>query len=468
MKKEILPLEQNVLDTVRMYRMCKKGEKLLVAVSGGVDSMVLLRSLFYLRKKIGITLQVVHFNHQLRGAKAKRDEEFVRWVAKRMNMKVTVGTRNVRRYARHHKRSLEEAARLCRYDYFVKTAKKYGIQKLALGHTQDDQAETVLMRVIKGTGIKGLAAIRPVLQYGNATVIRPLIMSNRNEILQYAKQEQIRFREDATNRSVKFLRNKMRHRLIPLFEKEFNPQIKKALARLASSAAVDIEFLRKEAHISFKKIVRKKKKGEVVLRKKKFLAVHPALGFRIFDEALQVCSPEATLDFEHWSMLRNAIKEKKKANLCLSDKITVFIEYDDIVIRRLTRQKRQLCVPLPIAKTVTIPEAGMSFKAVRVEKRNVKIQKKKTVEYFDLKRLSLPLSIRTRREGDRFKPLGMKGSKKLKDLLMEKKIPRYKRDLVPLITSNDDIIWVVPFSISDSYKITSATKQVLKITVDFV
>ena len=465
MKQTIIPLERTVCETIKAYGMCTQGQRVLVAVSGGIDSVVLLRCLFQIRKELGISLLVGHFNHQLRGKDAVRDEQFVKRLAQKLKLPFIVGSGDVRSHAARFRMSLEEAARTLRYDFFVRIAHERGIAVIALGHTVDDQAETVLIRLVKGTGLRGLSAIRPILHYKKGCFIRPFIRVKRNDITRYARIKGIMHREDKTNKSLKFLRNKVRHRLLPLLEKQFNPQIKEALARLASSADTDMQYVVSAAHALLKQVIRKKEPQRIVLQRKKFLQYHPALCFRIIEEVLRMVSPRSTLDFEHWHYFWNHVSRPRKTQITIDGNVDILIQYNDIVVSRQETHKNYFCAFLDANKVLTIPNAHMRFACREVNKNDIKITNRKSVEYFDVAHITFPLLIRTRAEGDRFKPLGMKGRKKMKDFFIAKKIPQYKRDSIPLILSGRDIMWVVPYSISDDYKITPSTKKALRITV---
>jgi len=465
MKQTIISLERTVHETIKTYDMCTQGQRILVAVSGGIDSVVLIRCLFQIRKELGISLLVGHFNHQLRGKDACRDEEFVKRLAQKLKLPFIVGRGDVRCHAAHFHMSLEEAARALRYDFFVRIAQERSIEAIALGHTVDDQAETVLIRLVKGTGLRGLSAIRPILHYKRGCFIRPLIRIKRNEIIHYARRKGITHREDKTNKSLKFLRNKVRHRLLPLLEKQFNPQIKEALARLASSADTDMQYVMGAAHALLKQVIRKKEPQRIVLQRKKFLQYHPALCYRIIEEVLRMVSPQSTLDFEQWHYFWHHVSRSRKTQMTIGGNVAIIIQYNDIVVLRHETHKNDFCAFLDVHKVITVPNAHMRFACTLVNKDNINITHRKSIEYFDATHVTFPLLIRTRVEGDRFKPLGMKGRKKIKDFFIAKKIPQYKRDSIPLILSGHDIIWVVPYGIADDYKITSSTKKALRVSV---
>lgn len=256
-----------IKDTIRQYDLISKGDTVLVGVSGGPDSVTLLYLLKSLSKYYGIRLEIAHLDHMLR-EDSKKDAEFVRLLGLKLRIPVTIGSVNVKSLAA--KGSLEEIARNARLDFILKVAKKIKADKIALGHNLDDQAETVLMRVIRGTGLYGLSGILPKRKIYGIEVIRPLIRVQRREIKSFLKQRKIKARVDKTNLEDLYFRNKLRNKLIPLLAKGYNPNIKDTLSNMAESIAFDYDYLNRIAS----KLV-KGKKGKVSLTA--FLKMHPAI-----------------------------------------------------------------------------------------------------------------------------------------------------------------------------------------------
>jgi len=254
--------------TIKHYRLLSKGDAVLVAVSGGPDSVALLYLLNSLRKELGLRLHVAHLDHRLR-KDSSRDRRFVEELCRRLKLPLTAGEADVAKLAQK-KSSLEEVAREARLKFLFAAAEKYKIRKIALGHNLDDQAETVLMRVLRGTGLQGLSGIQPKRAFGKFILVRPLLEIRRSQIRSFLRRKKITPCYDRSNAQDLYLRNRVRNRLLPLLEREYNKNIKEVLSNLAESAAADYDYLIKKAQDSFSR-----SKGKISL--KAILKQHPAL-----------------------------------------------------------------------------------------------------------------------------------------------------------------------------------------------
>lgn len=293
--------------TLQKYKMLAPGERILMACSGGADSV----ALFYLLKEgiphYKIRLHLIHFDHALRQDSVK-DFQFVRELARRHQIPFD-GERRKRAFSKLGKNlSPEEAARKMRYLFFKRVTQKTGIRKIALAHHQDDQAETVLMRLLQGTGLRGLQGIRPVMKLEGVTLIRPLMEVSRDEILKFLREHRIPYREDATNQSQQFLRNRIRRRLLPLLEKEFNPKVRQSLCRLAENAAVESVGLDEWVRTRWKTYLRSRRNGSLRIERDIFLALPSALQFRLLDEMLHTLDPRSGLNFESWERIEKGLE----------------------------------------------------------------------------------------------------------------------------------------------------------------
>lgn len=287
-----------------------RGDKVFVACSGGPDSVALTHLLFSLRKPWKLKLGILHFHHGLRARTATRDRNFVLKFAKSLNMPCFTGRGNVRRQAKLEKNSVEEAARKARYDFFLREASRRKIPKIALAHTLDDQAETVLMRMIQGTGLQGLQAIRVKRELGKSLLIRPLLSFSKKQILDYLASTSTAFCQDETNEETNFLRNRLRQKVIPLLEKQFNPRVKEALARIPAVIAEEagaLEMWEKEA---FQSVCIKVSAKELILSRPVFHKLPAALQFRVLRRALEKLDPLSGLPFEAWETLRSFLNRK--------------------------------------------------------------------------------------------------------------------------------------------------------------
>ncbi len=286
-------------------------QRVLVACSGGPDSVALFHLLNTFAPKHRLKLGLIHFNHCLRPGAAKTDERFVRALARKSRIPFYGGTGDVKREAHNTKTSIEECARKMRYDFFLKTALLKHFSKIVFAHTQDDQAETVLMRILQGTGLRGLQAIRERQRTGNIEIVRPLLVFTKKEIFEFLRAAKFAYRRDASNDSVKFLRNRIRHELLPVLRRDFNPRVVEALSRIpaivADESALIAELEEKAWEKTFKKIRGKK----VELRRQVFLKFPPALQFRILEKALKTLDKQSGLSFEAWERIRRGLTQPR-------------------------------------------------------------------------------------------------------------------------------------------------------------
>ncbi len=292
---------------LRERRLLKGGQKILIACSGGPDSVTLFHLLRSLSAEYLWKLGLVHFNHQLRPVDAKKDERFVKNLARKYKAPFFCGTGSVRSEARRTKTSIEEAARQMRYDFFLRTAKAEKFQAVALAHTRDDQAETVLMRVLQGTGLRGLQGIREKFKKGRVTWVRPLLAFTKKELLDHLFRERIPFRLDRSNDSSRFVRNRIRLELIPGLQRDFNPRVVEALSRIPAIVAGEGALIAELEEKGWKKIFKKIRDKKIELRRSIFLKFPPALQFRIVEKALKKLDRQSGLSFEAWERIRQGL-----------------------------------------------------------------------------------------------------------------------------------------------------------------
>jgi tRNA(Ile)-lysidine synthase len=449
---------EKVRDTIRKHKMLRRGDTLCVAVSGGVDSTVLVHVLNSLKDEFRLTLVVCHLNHNLRGKESERDFQFVKRAARRLGL-VFEGKRLKK--GEHKKGSFQEWARTKRYEFLEEAARRYGARRVALGHNLDDQSETVLMRFIKGSGPRGLSGMEPV----RGIFIRPLIGIKREEIARYAHQEGIKYVIDSSNESKKYLRNRLRLELIPFIEKSYNPNINETLARTARVLGRDAEYIMGEACRAMPGVLKERKKGLIVLDRKGLTALYEALAVRVFLKAAELLNKDGGLYGYHIDSFLALIKGRRP-NACASlPGLHLSREYDSIILS--TKKPRE---PIPFDKELTVSgltrveETGCLFKATLLKKRPTLACKDGKTAYFDYDAVGKPLRVRSFRTGDRMRPMGMGGHKKLKDLFIDAKIPRAERSSIPLVESGGEIIWAVGLRQAESFKVKSTTKRVLKIT----
>ncbi len=456
-------LMEKVKKTVRKYGMLKKGEFVLVAVSGGVDSAVLLHALNALKDGLCLTLAVGHMNHNLRGAESKRDFLFVKKLAGKMGLEFAGRTLKPGELERRGE-SLQAAAREKRLGFLTEVAGMLGAARIALGHNADDQAETVLMRLLKGSGLRGLSGIPPKRD----RVIRPLIECSREEIERYAFDNKIKCVTDSSNLNVDYLRNDVRKRLIPFIKKYYNPNITGVLARTAGILREDDGFMAAAAAAALSDAAVERKKSFISLDASRLCALHPAISKRVFLSAVEFLKSDREVYSAHAGAFLDIIKGgSPSASFALPGGIILKRVYGTVVISKAQPAQRRpgrYDVPLKTPGTARIKGASLAITATVLRKLPAKgLKDNANAAYFDLDALPGPLRARPVKPGDRIVPFGMRGHKKLKEILIEKKIPVSLRPLVPVVYAGTEIVWLAGLKRSDMFKVTKRTKKILRL-----
>lgn len=463
---------QKVLNYIRTGKMVSRGERLVVAVSGGPDSVCLLYILAELREDLGIALHIAHLDHQLRGKESADDAAYVAGLARRFGLPATIEARDVKAYQRKDRLSLEEAAREVRYSFLAQVAGTIGATKVAVGHTADDHIETVLMHLLRGSGTRGLRGLLPVSRWPSGavdlTVVRPLLALRREEAAAYCRRRHLKPRADTSNLSPRLLRNRIRRYLLPELRK-YNPQIDQALLRTAAIASDDLDFIDKEADRLWNEVVHIVK-GAVVIGKKGLIALPPALQRYLLRRAVaSVLGSLKDIEADHIEEILEALEMSAGRVIGLPFGLSFTIEYDRYV---LTKGSSSLC-PFPVLGEeipLNVPgetiASGWNIKAVVLSPSEVKAAGIKHDAFsacFDFDRTGRRLSVHTRRQGERFQPLGMDGVKKLNRFMIDARIPQSWRGRIPVVASPQQIIWVVGYRIDERVKITNTTLKVLRL-----
>jgi tRNA(Ile)-lysidine synthase len=438
--------------------MLRPGERIVIGVSGGADSIGLLHALLEL-KEYKLEPIVAHMNHGIRGKEAKRDALFVKEVAASLNLEFEHGQTDVPRYRKKHKLSLEEAARILRYEFLEEARKKYTADKIATAHTLDDQAETVLMRLIRGSGPKGLSGILPV---SNGIIIRPLIETRRYEIEKYLAARDIGWIEDSTNKLRTMLRNRIRLDLLPALE-SYNPRIKESLSR-ASDLLRDVdEFMEREAKKFFNGIF-KRRRSELHGDLRKFKRLHKALRSTV----LRLAAEELMGSLKNVTSLHLSsadeylLSDSASGVIEFPDELVVVKGYDAFLVTTKTELERDFSYTIPSVGKWSFPEFY-----VDIEKSSGKAlaEGREDVAYFDPKSVDFPIEVSSFRSGDRFIPLGMKSPKKIKNFFIDCKVPRFMRYRIPVFRSAGKVFWIGGMRIDDRFKVVKKGKKALKFSL---
>jgi tRNA(Ile)-lysidine synthase len=461
--------EQRVINFIQKHNLFSAGDRLVVAVSGGGDSVCLLHILLRWRKELGVELHVAHLNHQLRGAESDSDASYVSDLARSLDVSATIERRDVAIYRNQKGVSLEEAAREVRYSFLAEIAGGIGTSKVVVGHTRDDHIETIVMHLLRGAGTTGLCGLQPrsVLPYGKNSsqleIVRPLLELTRQETLDYCQLYNLAPRSDSSNISPSFLRNRVRLELLPVL-RSYNPSIDKALLRLADIAVDDISFIEEKASLLWKELAREED-GVIYLDMSQMVTLPRAMQRQAFRRAVkQLRGNLKDVEADHIEAMMDFLSKPAGKKLCLPDGLTLSTEYGRLV---LASAQASIC-PLPPLKGISkinIPgETDLPGWRVRADIiQEVVVDDNGLAASFDLDKVGTELVVRRRRPGDRFQPLGMSQTKKLQDFMVDSRIPSSWRDRVPLTCSPKQILWVVGWRIDDRVKVTENTKEVLRL-----
>lgn len=434
--------------------------KIVVAVSGGIDSTVLLDIFYQISQKIGFSLFVAHFNHQLRGIESDKDQEFVRQLAKFYNLEYFYSTGKVKEYSKKNAMSIETAARNLRYNFFEKTTRTIKAELLATAHTSDDNIETFFINLFRGSGLTGLSGIPKVRQLiKNVRIIRPLISFQKAELLKYAKLRKLVWREDESNDWLEFTRNKVRHKLIPFILTEFNPSFKIQLSRVTTFLQGADEFISTFIDDYYNSIVQILDENKIVIKIPMLNTYNSYLQGEIISKVLKKNFELSQINFTQIDRILE-LKNADSGKICEVNKyITCFKDRNDLIF---TKNESPLILDQIIEKTSSTIIGNFILRLEEIEIKNLKFSHEKNVEYFDFDLLPLTLTVRNWNFGDEVQPLGMYGTKKISDLLIDNKVSLFDKNFIFVLSTKNEIIWIIGQQMSDKYKVTKNTKRVLK------
>jgi tRNA(Ile)-lysidine synthase len=458
---EVRMLVAEVRACIEAHAMLPPGAKVVVAVSGGADSMALLLALFQLRSIYNMTLIVAHVNHQLRGEEAGQDALFVEQQAARLGLPFHQTCIDVKALQQSSGISVQQAARHLRYRFLYALHQALNVTRIALGHTADDQAETLLMRLVRGSGPAGLAGIPAV----RLPFIRPLIAVARPAIYSYLQSEQCPWVDDSSNTHMVYLRNRVRLDLLPKLQ-QYNPQIVGRLNELADMLRADSQVLEQQVDEWALQTLAWQARSRVEISCKLFGLAPVAIQRRLLRRVIEAlaASPEA-VGFRHLERLRQFIVSGKQGRQCsLPGEIGTERRAETILFWNLSRPPAiSRILALPVPGKVDIVPLNIHLTADVLPKPCQLGRMSPQWALLDLDRIVCPLQVRFRQSGDRFYPLGAPGSKKLQDFFVDARIPRGERQYVPLVVSNREIVWVVGYRIAEPFKLRPETNRVLRL-----
>lgn len=455
-------MRDKVLATIKKFNMIESGDNIIVGLSGGADSVCLLLVLNEIKDILDICLYGIHVHHGLRGEDADKDAKFSQELCEKLNIPIKVVYRNIRNEAKKLKISEEEAGRKARYEIFEKKKNELGKAKIAIGHHMNDQAETVLFNIIRGSGLKGIGGIRPVRD----SIIRPLIECTRREIEEYCNNKLISFRHDISNESDIYSRNKLRLHVIPYIEDNFNPSFIKQISVMSELVREDDLCLDKIATKFLNHYLIKTNPNKIYLDISKLMELDKAIRKRVFRKAILNINP-ILKDYEHKHIviIEELLSKETGKKIMLPYGIIVEKIYNNICFRKeeLIDYPWEYLVKIGEG-SINIKEINGSFKFRVFENHNfTDFPKSRYTKWFDYDKMISNLTIRNRREGDYIYLKRLNGKKSLKNFFVDEKIPRENRGKIALLAEKSNIIWIVGYRINEHYKVTNNTKKILEI-----
>ena len=458
-------MEKRVLEYILENELLQEKEKVVVGVSGGPDSICLLEVLHRLKSQLEIELAVAHINHMLRGEEANEDEKYVNNFCLERGIEVYSKRININEFAKKQKMSTETAGREARYQFFKEVMKKTNSNKIATAHNANDQAETILMRVMRGTGLEGLTGI-PVKR--DSIYIRPILFLQREEIEWYCEKNNLNPRIDKSNMERDYSRNKIRLDIIPYMKENFNSDVVKVINRMANTLKEDNELIESVIDEYFFKYC-KVEKSYIIIRSD-IADCKSVIINRVIRKATSIISGSAyNIEAKHIVGVKKLFQLGTNKRVDLPNGLYAENVYGDIYIRKVESEGDKYYEEVVINKADIESEFIFGAYYIKFEVlenvKNIKFADNSFIKYFNYDKINGNIIIRTRKNGDKITPLGMNGRKKIKDIFIDSKVSVSQRNVVPIIQFDDEVAWLVGLKVSNEYKVTKETKKLLKITV---
>lgn len=447
---------------IREFQMLEKGDRIVIGVSGGADSICLLRILTVLSKEYALKLMAVHVEHGIRGEEAVGDMHFVQEQCRLLGVECRTFSCDIPALSKELKMSEEEAGRKARYEIFEQAAKEWGAGKIAVAHHKNDQAETILYHLFRGSGLKGLGGISPVRE----NIIRPLLCVSRQEIEEYLENNRILYRTDSTNGETAYIRNKIRLQLLPLAEKEINAEAVEHIVKAGGYIAAAEAYLEKQAFAASSSVVKQEKKSCRIdvegLKKEDWIIQNYVLMSCIE----RLAGTKKDLTNRHVEAVRELLDKESGKQLLLPYHIRARRDYEAVVLEIDKKEQKPKIEPVivPMEGAVLEPVTGIELLfGMDDRKKNEKIEENCYTKWFDYDKIKSTVQLRTKQQGDYICIDGQGNRQKLKAFFINKKIPRADRERIMLLADGNHIIWIIGFRISEAYKVTKETKHIWKV-----
>jgi tRNA(Ile)-lysidine synthase len=443
-------------------KLFKRGEKIIIGFSGGADSTALLAFFYHIRSKYHLSLLAAHVNYHLRGDESNDDEQFVKQFCFQRNISLVIHNMRL-----DSVKNIETQARKIRFDFFQQLLKLYKMNKIALGHQREDQAETVLFRLIRGAGFHGLRGIEPQ----NSSLIHPFLGVSRTDIKAFLVSENLTWREDSSNLEITFTRNKIRHQMLPWIQENMNPNIYNRLNTLTSIFHDTDLILQELAQRKIENIQTTKDKGSIKIDISLLKKSNPTLRFYMYQYAFEQTSGiRQDFYYAHFQEIESILHSSGSKKLMLPHQVVVFKEYEEM---RFLSELDVISTDMNNKREISSIRTRFSFEDYRITMlkyktlpSNTHLSEDKNEVYLDLDSVCFPLIIRHRQPGDKFIPFGMTQHKKLKDFFIDEKVPKFERDKILVFSDAEKIIWIGGLRIDARAALNKNTKMILKIRLE--
>lgn len=445
-------LVRSVQQYLLEHSLVRTGNHVILGVSGGIDSMVMLDIMAKLQRLFRMKLSIAHVNYQLRGSESDKDERLVKKIAASYRLPLYIKTIDASTKARQRKRSIQETARDIRYSFFDTLKEKLNADVIATAHHLDDNTETVLINLVRGSGVDGLAGI-PLRR---DSIIRPLLCADRSQVLEYSKINRIVFRNDASNTKDEYTRNFLRNRIIPALKKRINPSLNETIGHTSIVLRSVSEFLNRETDRIYGRCV---KGNEIVLQP--FNTLHPIIQQGVIRRLLNDLDIEPT--YIRIASLRQLQQQQKGSIIQLGNGWTAERLSTTLLLKRAETVRR--IKDLSIPKEGTYSNGSIVLTIALSGLPDNKRKMNPSEEYVDASKVRFPLTVRPWKAGDSFRPIGMKGSRKLSDFFSSLKLPQDEKKTIPVLECGGEIMWVVGKRLDDRFKITDSTTSTYHLTV---
>ena len=457
-------LKGRLIEFIKVNKLIDYGDGIVVGLSGGPDSICLLYLLNSIRDEFKIDIVAVHINHMLRAEEADADELYCKDVCEQLGIEFFSRKININEYSMKNGISSETAGREVRYRYFDEVMKSKGFNKIATAHNANDQAETILMRLMRGTGIEGLCGI-PVKR--DNVYIRPILFMKREEVEEYCRVNNLMPRIDKSNLERVYSRNKVRLDILPYMKENFNSDVIEAINRMSELLRIDNNFIDNEVNKYYEEFCTRE--NNIIVISKEVFKFHKAILYRVIRRAIKdVAGNNYNVELKNIEDVITLSEIGTGKIIYLPNDIIAVNVYGDIKIKingyeiKKEDSEKIILKEEVVHKVIEFNDYIFEFELIENIEKNY-YNKNSSTKYFDFDKINGNIVIRYRKNGDKIIPLGLRGTKKVKDVLINLKIPKEKRDFIPIIQFGEDIGWIIDVAISEKFKVTKETNKILKI-----